>query len=419
MEAPDFCYGLPAMCRPPLPWTAALAALTLMGGSPGASGALPLRYVVAPLLPRLETPPQEVLQGTRLLEEALDGLPGVRTVPLPEGFSPPAAYDAAFLMALAASAGAQRAVGGTLEMQAKVHYPGTAWWLTLEQVDLGRGGPWGRFERVHVVSGEPRRRFLAEAARALRQADPTERVPPVGPPPAPPPDAPRISGMALVPAGDFVLGSDFGEADEGPRHKVYLDSFYVDLRETSNAEHAQCVAARVCRPSRFARDPDLGRPEHPVAGLTFDDAVAYCRWRGKRLPTEAEWERAARGTDERRWPWGDRFDPRKVNMHNAEDGWATSAPVDAFPEGASPVGALQMAGNVWEWTSDWYAPDTYRRNPPRNPRGPATGERRVIRGGSWRYDIPFYVSAHNRSTSRVGTRFRHVGVRCFRDGPRP
>ena len=177
------------------------------------------------------------------------------------------------------------------------------------------------------------------------------------------------------------------------------------------------MKAGACRPSRFQGDPDLGRARHPVAGVDLRDATIYCKWRGKRLPTEAEWERAARGTEERRWPWGDAFDPSKVNMRNAADGWETSAPVDAFPEGRSPVGAFQMAGNVWEWTTDWYSPTYYRNSPRRNPKGPKTGPRRIIRGGSWRYDIPYYVSSYNRSHSRVGSRFRHVGIRCFKDAP--
>ena len=198
-----------------------------------------------------------------------------------------------------------------------------------------------------------------------------------------------------------------------------LDAFYVDRTETSNAQHKECVAAGRCRPAKVFHDmPELGNDEFPVVGVDHADAVKYCAWRGKRLPTEAEWERAARGLLERRWPWGDRFDPSLANMRHEVDGWKTAAPVTAFPGGVSPVGALNMAGNVWEWTQDWFGGRYYAKSPYENPKGPPRGQRRIIRGGSWRYNIPFYISSYNRSHSKVGSRFRHLGIRCFKDAPR-
>ena len=392
-----------------------LLPLVLLAAPPAAAG--PLAYVVAPLVPTVQATPKEAERATGMLRAELKRLRGVRLVPVPAGFSFDGVCDVPCLTRLMAAAGADRAVGGSLNMQPKVWFPGVHWHVTLEQVDRGKGGAWGSYERVYV-SSSTKDRFMARAAAALRDADPTKRLPPVGPAPAPPPGTPEVEGMAFVPAGDFVMGSDIGEENDGPRHLVWLDSYYVDLYETSNAEHQQCVAAKACRPPHSFGDADLTRPRHPVVGLDFADATAYCRWRGKRLPTEAEWERAARGTDERRWPWGNEFDPKKVNMRNPDDGWDKSAPVDAFPAGRSPVGAWQMAGNVWEWTTDWFSPIYYRQSQRRNPKGPNSGPRRMIRGGSWRYDIPFYVSSYNRSHSRVGSRFRHVGIRCFKDGPR-
>ena len=398
--------------RPRAAAIAAFAACALC--APALHAGPKLRYVVAPLVAQVEAKPREAARTTRELRRALGKQAGVRVVALPKGFIHEGPCEVECLSRLLELSGADRAVGGTLTQQAKVHYPGILWTIALEQVDRARAGPWGRYERVHV-SARSQRRFLVAASRALVSAAPDQRLPPMGPPPSPPPDVPELPGMAYVPAGDFVMGSDYGEPDEQPRHLVYLDAFYVDLYETSNAEYAECVAAGACRRSRFHRDPDLGRPRHPVCGIDFADVSAYCAWRGKRLPTEAEWERAARGTREVRWPWGDVFDPQKVNMRNPDDGWPTSAPVDAFPAGRSPVGAYQMAGNVWEWTQDWDGPDYYRTSPRRNPKGPKSAPRKVIRGGSWRYDIPFFVSAHNRSDARVGSRFRHVGVRCFKD----
>ena len=393
----------------------ALIILSLLVAAPAAEGATSLRYAVLPLAPEVNATEDQAARATQLLRQALGKLRGVRMLAISDDQQPKGRCDTACLVRLAQVLGADRIVTGHLMMQPKVHFPGVHWHITLSQVDRTRAGRWGRYERVYV-SSTSKPKFLAEAALALRDADPTKRMPVLSPRAAQnTPEAPAIEGMVYVPPSHFIMGADFGEPNEAPRHRIWLDGFYVELYETSNARYKACVAAGVCRRSRFHDDPELGRDDHPVAGINFREATTYCRWRGRRLPTEAEWERAARGLEERRWPWGDDFDARKVNMRNPDDGWDGSAPVGSFPEGRSPVGAYNMAGNVWEWTTDWSSGNYYRRSPSKRPKGPKSGKRRIIRGGSWRYDIPFYVSAHNRSNARPGSRFTHLGVRCFKD----
>lgn len=372
-------------------------------------------YVVAPLVPVKDAKPKNAERATRLLRQSLHELRRVTVKPLPAEHTPQGLCDEACLMNLLKVTGADRAVGGDLYMQPKVYYPGVHWHVTLTQVDRSTGGRFGSYETVYV-SSLSQKRFLSKAALALRDYDPSERLSPVSP--TPPPKPAGVSeepGMIYVPAGEFIMGSDVGEWNDGPRHAVLLDAFHVDRTETSNAEYAACVAARKCRPAKVFRDmPELGAAEFPAVGVDYADATKYCAFRGKRLPTEAEWERAARGLVERRWPWGDEFDPALANMRHELDGWKTAAPVTAFPGGASPIGALNMAGNVWEWTQDWFGGRYYAKSPHKNPQGPGRGKRRIIRGGSWRYDIPFYISAYNRSHSKVGSRFRHLGIRCFK-----
>jgi formylglycine-generating enzyme required for sulfatase activity len=382
-----------------------------------ASAAPRLTYVVAPLTHTKDAKPKNAERATRMLRQALHGLRRVRVAKIPKEHMPAGLCDEPCLKKLLAATGADRAVGGDLYMQPKVYYPGVHWHITLTQVDRSQEGSFGSYEAIYV-SSISQKRFLAKAALALRDYDPTARIPPVSPTP---PDRPAgvndQPGMIYVPPGEFIMGADFGEWNDGPRHKVWLDGYHVDRTESSNAEYKECVAAGACRPAHVFRDmPELGRDEFPVVGVDFADATKYCAWRKKRLPTEAEWERAARGLEERRWPWGDEFDPKFANMRHDLDGWPTAAPVNAFPEGRSPIGALNMAGNVWEWTQDWFGGRYYTKSPYKNPKGPRSGPRRIIRGGSWRYDIPFYISSYNRSHSRVGSRFRHLGIRCFKDG---
>jgi|CXWK01.1.fsa_nt_gi serine/threonine-protein kinase len=206
--------------------------------------------------------------------------------------------------------------------------------------------------------------------------------------------------QVFVPAGSFMMGSEDG-SDEQPVHEVTLDAFWIDRTEVTNAQYAACVDDGACDPpgnsSSDTRGSYYGNPEYadyPVIHVSWDDAAAYAAWAGGRLPTEAEWEYAARGPESLEYPWGNTFDGERLNFCDAncpfdprnsswDDGHADTAPAGSYPEGASWAGALDMAGNVWEWTNDWYDSDYYTRSPGNNPTGPETGQYRALRGGSW------------------------------------
>jgi len=238
--------------------------------------------------------------------------------------------------------------------------------------------------------------------------------------------------MVYVPAGEFDMGSTEGDDDEQPVHTVALDGFWIDRTEVTHAQYERCVAAGACRPRTFSgsgtRDLYFGDgayADYPAIYVTWYQADIYCRWTGGRLPREAEWEYAARGPDGWVFPWGDAFDGTRLNYcdancdrnwadETADDGYANIAPVGSFPAGSSWCGALDMAGNVWEWVADWYASDSYSPSPARNPAGPPSGESRVMRGGSWGFD-PFYVRSANRDCYLPCNTYGHVGFRCARD----
>jgi formylglycine-generating enzyme required for sulfatase activity len=199
------------------------------------------------------------------------------------------------------------------------------------------------------------------------------------------------SVMVHVPAGDFFMGSSDSDAsadgDEKPRRSVYLDDFWIDKFEVTNADFAQFVEATGYQTdaekeghSKNWREAAEGKDNHPVVYVSWNDAVTYCEWVSKRLPTEAEWEKAARGTDGRIWPWGNGWDEDKVNSKDA--GLGHTRTVGSYPDGASPYGCMDMAGNAWEWVADWYQRDYYQAAPDRNPQGPNQGVSRVVRGGS-------------------------------------
>jgi len=189
--------------------------------------------------------------------------------------------------------------------------------------------------------------------------------------------------LVYVPAGEFLMGSADGDADayddEKPQHRVYLDAFWMDRTEVTKDQYQQCVAAGKCAAPSCR---GTGQGNHPVVCVSWQDAADYCAWAGRRLPTEAEWEKAARGTDGRKYPWGNEApDCNRLNYGGCVNN-NTSA-VGSYPKGASPYGALDMAGNVWEWVADWYDAKYYAGSSARNPTGPASGEYRVVRGGSW------------------------------------
>lgn len=275
--------------------------------------------------------------------------------------------------------------------------------------------------------------------------------------------------MVFVLAGDFVMGSDQADVDrivatcrkagfsaetckelsdrERPRRRVTLDAFHIDKFEVTNrlferftrATHHRTTAeidghglGWLEKDGRWQWTPvsgaswrapnGAGTPapaDHPVVQVSWNDADAYCRWAGKRLPTEAEREKAARGPDGRRYPWGDEWDPSRANSGmlagqvQLVPGVRTTTPVGSYATGVSVYGAYDLAGNVWEWVADWYDAAYYQRSPDRNPKGPDSGQRRSIRGGSWN-NIPLFMSASYRLHYPPNFRNYTLGFRCAR-----
>jgi formylglycine-generating enzyme required for sulfatase activity len=239
--------------------------------------------------------------------------------------------------------------------------------------------------------------------------------------------------MVLIGAGPFVLGSKDGDADEKPIAEIILDDFYIDKFEVTNSSYKECVDQGGCNaPRRLDSQTRLEYfgtrqfANYPVVYVSWEDAQNYCKWRGARLPTEIEWEKAARGPDGLRYPWGDDFETGRTNYcggsvfcpEEPDDGYRDTAPVDAFTEGVSPYGVFQMAGNVNEWTADWYDKNFYSSlsNGDENPPGPTSGQLRVIRGGSFGLNDQKMRST-NRGSNSPTVVSEYDGFRCAGDVP--
>ena len=224
--------------------------------------------------------------------------------------------------------------------------------------------------------------------------------------------------MVFVPPGEFTMGSNDGDSDEKPVHTVYLDAFWIDKFEVTNTQYAACLNAGACKsPSQNnsnTRGGYFGNPQfnnYPVIYVSWNDANAYCAWTGERLPTEAEWEKAARGTDGRVYPWGNEWDQTRLNWRDSILRPGDTTADGSYPSGASAYGALDMAGNVWEWVADWYDATYYANSPRNNPKGPASGLNRALRGGAWSTD-PSTVRASDRSNYDPDGHIDVIGFRC-------
>jgi serine/threonine-protein kinase len=229
--------------------------------------------------------------------------------------------------------------------------------------------------------------------------------------------------MRLVPAGEFSMGSEDGGVDERPVHPVYLDAFYMDKYEVTNAMYAACAAAGACTPphdtSSYSHASYYGNAafdNYPVIRVDWNQAKTYCEWRGARLPTEAEWEKAARGTDGRTYPWGNNAptcSPANFHGYGKSDCIGDIVEVGSYPDGVSPYGIYDLAGNVWEWVADWYNEHYYAHSPSRNPSGPESGKYRVLRGGSW-HSYEYLLRASYRYRAAPDFWAFNIGFRCSR-----
>jgi formylglycine-generating enzyme required for sulfatase activity len=245
-------------------------------------------------------------------------------------------------------------------------------------------------------------------------------------------------GMNLryVPAGEFMMGNTFDDAlaacspfrpdcvllgleNETPPHSIKLNAFWIDETEVTNGKYALCVAENACQPPLKTRSRShalyYGNPayiDYPVIYVSWQDAAAYCAWAGRALPTEAQWEKAARGTEQRIYPWGAHAPNASRLNYNLSIG--DVAKVGNYPLGASPYGVLDLGGNVWEWVNDWYAANYYTNSPASNPSGPILGQYRVTRGGAWDGVV---VRASERATNPPTTQSDVLGFRCALSAP--
>jgi formylglycine-generating enzyme required for sulfatase activity len=226
-------------------------------------------------------------------------------------------------------------------------------------------------------------------------------------------------GMVLIPAGEFLMGAEDGLPDARPPHRTHLSSYWIDKYEVTNAQYRLCVQSGVCsspKDSKAFADPQ--RAQHPVTNLTWGQARTFCQWSGRRLPTEAEWEKAARGTDGRRYPWGNSVEVIRSRLKDQDIKASSNGtiPVGSQPETVSPYGVFDLVGNAWEWVKDWYAEDFYATAPSHDPQGPLRGSFRVLRGGDWSQS-PLELRTSYRAWDEMTYWGPTLGFRCAADVP--
>jgi formylglycine-generating enzyme required for sulfatase activity len=240
--------------------------------------------------------------------------------------------------------------------------------------------------------------------------------------------------MVLIPAGKFTMGyvpideDDWGDRDEEPVHEVYLSSFWIDKYETTALDFSKFLNANLDKETQYFRfgkattiellngkyNPRFGMDKLPANGVSWYGADAYCHSVQKRLPTEAEWEKAARGTDQRIFPWGNSFpNPEWVTFRRkfSDIGFKVFSPIDEMEKSESPYGVYHMAGNIWEWVADWYEDVYYEDSPEKDPLGPESGESKVLRGGNWYYKA-YYLRSVYRFNDTPESLKVWQGVRC-------
>jgi len=229
-------------------------------------------------------------------------------------------------------------------------------------------------------------------------------------------ETPVMEDMVSIPAGPFIRGTDHGGFDEQPQRTLTLDTFAIDRYEVTNFQYQQFVEATGHRksgpPSRYAKNMSKMRGvNQPVVYVSWEDADAYCQWKGRRLPTEAEWEKAMRGTDGRLWPWGNTEQANGANWARVQDGYEATASVGAVMTDRSPYGVMDGAGNVMEWVADWYAESYFGEAPERNPQSPEHGTYRVLRGGGYA-TTGRDIRITSRSKMVPDFRDETIGFRC-------
>lgn len=238
---------------------------------------------------------------------------------------------------------------------------------------------------------------------------PPVTTPPVSPPKTAPPAA--IGEMVAIPAGYFQMGSNTGDFCERPVHTVYVNAFYLDKYEVTNAQYRAFMEATGYPAPKYWNDSRFNQPNQPVVGVSWEDALAYARWVGKRLPTEAEWEYAARGgLVGSKFPWGDGDATGKACLGQ---NWQYGKPDNVGSYAPNGYGLYDMAGGVWEWCADWFDCEYYKSSPQINPSGPVSGSERVLRGGAWSYDA-YYARCSSRHHLKPNTQSNSVGFRCAR-----